>query len=1403
MTDQNDDDIDTTVDPGEAASTAAQSLVEGRNPIAAVTHFAETVDALAYGEDTVAAPAVSAPERDPSTGKLVEATSPPLPTPSPAATTADGDGGKKRHLVPLSQMFRFATGYDYVLMTVGAIGGLANGAAMSGFVVILGEVMDSLNSIDPGKAAETSVLFVWLALGVWVAAALQVSCWTAAAERMTIKMREQYLDAILMQEMGFFDKEGTGSLTSKIAENSLLFREAMGEKFGMLFQFFAMFVGGLAVGFTYVWQLCLVIIALSPLIGVSGYIMSKTMAEAVSGQLTSYAKAGNIAEESLRMIRTVTAFNMQQERVQKYENELEAAAKKSTKQGLSSGAGMGSVMFFYFVSYSIAFWAGATFIVESKNSAVENYPLLNSSSVPDFCRVGGSVPPQCSAGVLGLTFDTDADVCGCAFCGCGCYPFNADGTVATTSTCITGGDIILTFFAVLIGSFAIGQSAPSLTALASGRAAAKMLYDVIDRKPEIDASSTEGQVLTTCRGELKFENVSFQYPTRNQVILKQLNMVIPAGQRVALVGESGSGKSTIIQLLERYYDPFEGALYLDGIPYKDINLSSLRKLIGLVSQEPVLFATSVMENVRYGRPSATDEEVIEACKQANADNFIRTFAEVDPYQTFVTSSLVSGGQKQRLAIARALLRNPPILMLDEATAALDNESERLVNEAIDKLLLVSRTTIVIAHRLSSIQTCDKIFVLDYGVVVEEGSPAELAVLENGHYAAMLKLSNGAPAKHLLSASPAVDAKAVEEEDVEQQLAAGPSAPAKPVADKLSVAPLPSQDVVDIKEETKDDKKKKKGKKTKGDIQRHSLFKAFRYSKPDRLYFIPALTASALNGLSFPVFALLFSYVLQTLYLPNNAALLDGARVWCLAFFGLAAGTGLAVFFQNLFFGFINGRTTMRARKETFRHVLSMEIGYFDLKENNVGALTTRLGADCGTLKSALSDRMEVGSMNLSTIVAGLVIAMIGSWQVALVTFCLFPAMVMAGAFQILVMSGIAGSDQKALAEAAHTLTESIGGIRTVAAFEMQGAISKLYMKQLTGPLKKAVQKGLIAGVGFGFSQAIMFFCYALAFWYGSTLVTAGTITFQGLNQALFGILMTAMAMGQTIAMFPDIGKGQAAVNSIFSALDRKSKIDPFSLEGQKPSVVVGDISFENIDFAYPSRPEVTVLDNFNLEVKRGQTVAFVGTSGSGKSTLVLLLERFYDPLGTNSSVKVDGVDVRDLNLEWLRSQIGIVSQEPSLFQGTISDNIRNGKMDATEDEVVEAAKMANCHDFIMKFPNAYQTEILQNSLSGGQKQRVCIARALLRQPKILLLDEATSALDEESQRVVQQALDRLLETSNRTTIVVAHRLSTIRNADVIVVLQHGVVVEQGSFEELSTKPNGSFQALLRAQQQQE
>ena len=295
----------------------------------------------------------------------------------------------------------------------------------------------------------------------------------------------------------------------------------------------------------------------------------------------------------------------------------------------------------------------------------------------------------------------------------------------------------------------------------------------------------------------------------------------------------------------------------------------------------------------------------------------------------------------------------------------------------------------------------------------------------------------------------------------------------------------------------------------------------------------------------------------------------------------------------------------------------------------------------------------------------------------------------------------------------------------------------------------------------------------------------GKATFESFFIAIFCMFMMAAGFGQAANGATDVGKATQAAARVFDLVDRVSAIDFTSDEGDKPASCHGKITITDVHFRYPSRPDNPVCRGYSLDVAAGQTVALVGASGSGKSTIIQLMERFYDP--DAGSVKLDGRDLRDLNLSWLRSQIGLVGQEPVLFSGTIADNIANGKMGgASRAEVEEAAKMANAHDFIMGFEKGYDTDVGSSGgqLSGGQKQRVAIARAMIKNPAVLLLDEATSALDTESERVVQAALDDLLAKQRRTTIVIAHRLSTIRNADKICVVNEGVIVEQGTYEEL-------------------
>lgn len=399
--------------------------------------------------------------------------------------------------------------------------------------------------------------------------------------------------------------------------------------------------------------------------------------------------------------------------------------------------------------------------------------------------------------------------------------------------------------------------------------------------------------------------------------------------------------------------------------------------------------------------------------------------------------------------------------------------------------------------------------------------------------------------------------------------------------------------------------------------------------------------------------------------------------------------------------------------------------------------------------------------------------------------------------QNMFLKGFAGDIGKAHSKATMIAGEAVSNIRTIAAFNAQSKVLGLFEKELEAPMKNMFVRGQVAGVTYGISQFIAFSSYGLGLWYGGTLVRDGKANFGDVVKVFLVLVMSAFAVAETLTLAPDLAKGSQAIVSVFNVIDRKTEIEADDPDGEVVDSVKGDIELRHVDFAYPSRPDVTIFKNLNLKIRAGHSVALVGASGSGKSSVISLIERFYDP--TAGRVTVDGKDIRKLNLRSLRRHMALVQQEPALFAIDIRGNILYGKDTATEAEVIAAARDANAHNFISALPDGYQTDVGERGvqLSGGQKQRVAIARAVLRNPAILLLDEATSALDAESERVVQEALDRLME--GRTTVVIAHRLSTIQNANTIAVVQDGTIIEMGSSKELLAK-KGAYWKLVNLQQ---
>lgn len=375
--------------------------------------------------------------------------------------------------------------------------------------------------------------------------------------------------------------------------------------------------------------------------------------------------------------------------------------------------------------------------------------------------------------------------------------------------------------------------------------------------------------------------------------------------------------------------------------------------------------------------------------------------------------------------------------------------------------------------------------------------------------------------------------------------------------------------------------------------------------------------------------------------------------------------------------------------------------------------------------------------------------------------------------------------------------EGVSNIRTVAAFNAQDKILSLFCQELRLPQLRSLRRSQSSGILFGLSQLALYASEALILWYGAHLVSKGVSTFSKVIKVFVVLVITANSVAETVSLAPEIIRGGEAVGSVFSILDRTTKIDPDDPESDPIDSIRGEIELRHVDFSYPSRPDIIIFKDFNLRIRAGQSQALVGASGSGKSSVIALIERFYDP--TAGKVLIDGKDIRRMNLKSLRLKIGLVQQEPALFATSIFENIAYGKDGASESEVIEAARLANVHGFVSGLPNGYKTPVGERGvqLSGGQKQRIAIARAVLKDPTILLLDEATSALDAESECVLQEALERLMR--GRTSVLVAHRLSTIRAVDSIAVVQDGHVVEHGSHAELVSRADGAYSRLLQLQ----
>lgn len=560
---------------------------------------------------------------------------------------------------------------------------------------------------------------------------------------------------------------------------------------------------------------------------------------------------------------------------------------------------------------------------------------------------------------------------------------------------------------------------------------------------------------------------------------------------------------------------------------------------------------------------------------------------------------------------------------------------------------------------------------------------------------------------------------------------------------------------------------------------------------------PETSRLALGTLFLIIGALTGLLVPQLFRVILDRAVGQGASHWtidraALALVGLAAVQAVATAIRFALFTSAGERVVTRLRRDLFEHLLGQETAFFD--EHKTGELTSRLSADTTLVQNAVSVNISMGLRFFAQSLGAIGFLVYTSPQLTAVMLGVVPPVALGAVAYGRRVRKLAREAQDALARANEVAEETLAGIRTVRAFAAERAEGKRYTKAVWDAFAVVWRRILTSATFMSVSSFAAFSALAIVLWYGGSLVEQGKMTAGELTSFLIYTLTVAFSLGGISELWADLMRASGAAERVFELLDRSAKIP--LVEGNRPGDVKGHVEFRRVHFAYPSRKDVPVLRDVSLSLLPGEVVALVGPSGSGKSTIAGLLLRLYDP--AQGSVMLDGGELRDLSPEWLRQQVGIVAQEPLLFSCSVAENIRYGKTDATEEEVIAAAKMANAHEFITKFPEGYETLVGERGvkLSGGQKQRVAIARAVLKNPRILVLDEATSALDAESEHLVKEALERLMK--GRTTLIIAHRLSTVMGADRVVVLQDGVIVQSGDHASLMQE-GGLYRKLVERQ----